>query len=147
MHLWLWYWEEDYHCQRRKLTNCFRRISTLFSGLLNSLPFTLSGETPTLSLLLALTKFQNGLVLLLSRPSCMVLLICLHSARLISRLQRFWILRYFVQSWVVLAFWYCLFFCLRSLRWGLFIQGRRECFFVDAEGMCRSILFWRLFLK
>ena len=52
--------------------NCFRTISTLFSGLLNSLPFTLSGETPTLSLLLALTKFQNGLVLLLSRPSCMV---------------------------------------------------------------------------
>ena len=40
--------------------NCFRRISTLFSGLLNSLPFTLSGETPTLSLLLALTKFQNS---------------------------------------------------------------------------------------
>ena len=124
--------------------NCFRRISTLFSGLLNNLPFTLSGETPTLSFFLALTKFQNGLVLLL-RPSCMVLLICLHSARLISRLQRFWILRYFVQSWVVLSFWYCLFFCLSSLRRGIFIQGRSECFFVDAEGMCRPILFWRLF--
>ena len=36
--------------------NCFRRISALFSGLLNSLPFTLSGKTSTLSFLLALTK-------------------------------------------------------------------------------------------
>ena len=113
--------------------NCFRRISTLFSGLLNSLPFTLSGETPTLSLLLALTKFQNGLVLLLSRPSCMVLLICLHSARLISRLQRFWVLRYFVQSWVVLAFWYCL----------LFVLGVSEGVYLSRGGGSVSLLMQR----